>query len=155
MVIDPAGNVHLTNCTCAAPPPATAAARGRSAFPKQSTNQTSCAVLPVESMLFERQVHSCTFKYGNAPLLSAISIPMNNQQQPQLRTQVLREQRHNRAHTHWCHPGLNQFLNLTQLLAFSCVDYFGLALFFIFIIVIKSHKKGPKPMHQIQSWLYL
>lgn len=36
---------------------------------------------PMQSELTERQVDSCTFKYGNAPLLSAVSIPMNNQPQ--------------------------------------------------------------------------
>lgn len=30
---------------------------------------------------YRRQVHFCTFKHGNEPLLSDVSIPMNNQPQ--------------------------------------------------------------------------
>ena len=90
----------------------------------------------------KRQVHSCTFKYGNAPLLSAVSIPMNNQAHlhrtaaPRTSTEGTKAQRSRRGKhtrvmtspTSTSFSSLFHVLLMPQLLAFyrSMDDYVSL-----------------------------
>lgn len=104
--------LDLTKCMFPALLEATNAARRSSAFPKQSTNQTYSTALPMQSVLTKDRCIPALFKYGNAPLLSAVSIPMNNQPQlhstaaPDTSTERTKAQRSRGGNTlpSWYHP---------------------------------------------------